>query len=164
MSDTTYWLIVDPKDCKPEDRQTDGNATKFGPFLTTDAMQNFRAEYPLGIGKAAVIKESGIRSWEIHDFMCAACEYEWEELVPKSGLDEVVCPSCGSESILAKPAAPHLMTVALADGMQRSEASELGFRKIRVERESYKVRPKDREAHTKELASLDAAIDRKRGV
>lgn len=164
MSDTTYWLIVAPNDCKPEDRTEDGNATKFGPFLSTDEMQVFRAEYPLPTGKAAVIRESGVRQWAAHDFMCASCEHEWEDLVSIKDADLEACPECGSESVLYKLSAPTVMTVALADGMKRTEAEELGFRKIKVEKESYKVRAKDRDVHKKELQQLDAAIERKRGV
>jgi hypothetical protein len=164
MSETTYWLVVAPEHCNPVDRTSDGNAVKFGPFLSSSEMSDFRAEYPLPTGKAAVIRESGARSWSMHDFMCAGCEFEWEELVPAQDAGIVVCPACGSESVLNKPSAPTVMYTALADGMQRGEASELGFRKITVERESYKVRPRDRAVYQKEMKSLDAAIERKRGV
>jgi DNA-directed RNA polymerase subunit RPC12/RpoP len=164
MSETTYWLVVAPGDCKPEDRTKDGSAAKFGPFLTSSDMSDFRASYPLPTGKAAIIRESGARSWSMHDFLCAECETEWEELVPVQDAGVVVCPACGSESVLNKPSAPVVMHTALADGMRRGEASELGFRKIKVERESYKVRPRDRGVYQDELRSLDAAIERKRGV
>jgi len=38
----------------------------------------------------------------IYEFACSKCKKSFEELVSISKIDEVVCPSCGSEKVKKK--------------------------------------------------------------
>jgi len=136
-----------------------------GPYFSRSEVDAALRERKLSAGRGYYLQnETGTRSWGVYDFDCTACGHEFEVLAAPHELHDAACPECGAPEPARRLATPHVGNPGiLADGSKRSDADELRFRRLKIERQSLGLPWQKRGEHTKEMANLATAASKSEG-